>query len=229
MGILNPGDIGERITVISPHDDDGIIGVGGILCDAAKRGKAVAVVVMTNGCLGYSKPEEKHSIIATRAEETVRAYRIAGVENVLFFDFPDMGLWPYCCWETPDGKEGGYQKLIRHLREFKPETIFIPNREDIHPDHRAAYEICRVAIWQAQHSVAAEFGPPVAVKHVFVYQVWQPLPAISHRFALGKDKKLGEEKIEALRAFRSQGDIIAQIRHIGFEAEYLQELPASGF
>jgi LmbE family N-acetylglucosaminyl deacetylase len=221
--------------VVSPHDDDGIIGAGGLIAALAEEKKEVSVVIMTDGRLGYSKPEDRWTIVQTRAREAVDSYHALGVarDNINFLGYPDMSLWPYCAWKTPEGYSGGYRMLLIKLRHYKPQVVFIPNPEDIHPDHRATFEIARVAIWQAQKPVAADMGKPFRIERIFAYQTWQDLSEITHSFNLAlydsERKLLRKRKREALARFNSQKDIIASISKINFDEEVFREYPAEGF
>jgi len=232
---IRPEEFPQRIMVVSPHDDDGIIGAGGLIAALAEEKKDVSVVIMTDGRLGYSKPEDRETIVQTRAREAVYSYHALGVvrENIRFLGYPDMSLWPYCSWETPEGHTGGYRMLLVELRQLKPQVVFIPNPEDIHPDHRATFEIARVAIWQAQKPVAADMGKPIRIERVFAYQTWQELSVITHSFNLdlyeSARKLLRKQKRDALYRFNSQKDIIAAISKINFGEEVFREYPAEGF
>lgn len=221
--------------IVSPHDDDGIIGAGGLIAALTEEEKDVSVVIMTDGGLGYSEPEDRGTIAQTRMREAVDSYYSLGVarENIRFLGYPDMSLWPYCSWETPGGETGAYRMLLIELRMFGPQAVFIPNREDIHPDHRATFEISRVAIWQAQKPVAADIGKPIRIERVFAYQVWQKFTVITHFFDLNLYESaralLRKQKRNALYRFRSQRDIIAAISDINFSREVFREYPADGF
>lgn len=235
MKPLRPEEFPQKIMVVCPHDDDGIIGVGGLIAVLAEEERDVSVVIMTDGRLGYSRSEDRATIVETRVKETVDAYHSLGVrrEHIRFLGYPDMSLWPYCCWETPGGETGAYRMLLVELRMFAPQVVFIPNPADIHPDHRATFEIARVAIWQAQKPVAADMGNPITIQNVFAYQTWQGLVKVTHTFNLDlyypSRTLLRKRKRDAIYRFRSQKDIIAAISQTNFSEEVFQEFPAEGF
>lgn len=201
-----------KVVFISPHDDDCIIGCGGLL---SKLKNKKYVIVMTDGSLGYSNLEQKHIIERTRRKESKKAYGLLETEPI-FLDFPDMSLNAYKCWKTSDGKEGGYQKLLRTLRKIKPDTLFIPNLDSEHPDHQAANDIASVCSFQLQEHVAVDLGEPVKLSNIFIYKVRKKLEKSSHLIKL--DNTAQEVKKKVLSEFRSQKEILNDV-----DIEYRKE------
>lgn len=201
-------DLGGHLVIISPHDDDAALGAGGLIKARACLKKKTTVLILTDGSLGYSSPGEKGTIVGTRQKEARKCYGALGAA-VIFLGFPDMGLHPYRCWETPDAKGGAYQAVIRHLRGLGATALLIPNPTDRNPDHRAAYDIGQVAAFQAQSPVAAELGAPIGLKAVFCYAVWDRLPEESHvhRLTVGQL----DAKKDALAAYVSQAENIKSL------------------
>lgn len=198
-------DLGEHLVVISPHDDDAVLGAGGLIRARADGGLRTTVLVLTDGSLGYSSPEEKDTIVETRKRETEKCYGLLGAE-VIFLGFHDMSLNAYRCWETPDGKEGAYKAVIAKLRELNATSLLIPNPADRHPDHRAAYDIGRVAAFQAASPVAADLGAPIGLKAVFCCAVWDRLPEGTYEHRLTQEQLAAKK--DALAAYASQAKII---------------------
>ena len=60
----------EVLAVMSPHDDDAIIGAGYAICAAQKAGAEVYIVIFCKGDAGYSTVEEKETIEEVRTKET---------------------------------------------------------------------------------------------------------------------------------------------------------------
>ena len=213
-------DLGEHLVILSPHDDDAALGAGGLILKRSAAGKKTTVLVMTDGSLGYSSPEEKDSIIGTREEETRKCYAALGAK-VIFLGFPDMGLHPYRCWRTPDGRGGAYMITLATLRELDASALLLPNPADRHPDHQAAYDIGKVAGWQACSPIAAELGDPIDITHAFSYAVWDPLPDATH--VLGLAAKELEGKKGSLSAYESQGRVISGLLEQLSESEMFQQ------
>ncbi len=225
MRIMNR--LGEHLAIISPHDDDAVLSAGGLIKARANKKLKTTVLIMTDGSLGYSTPEEKDIIVETRKKETEKCYKALGAE-VIFLGFPDMSLNAYRCWDTPNGEEGAYKKVIRVLREINADCLLIPNPKDSHPDHKAAYDIGKVAEFQATSPVASELGEPIELKSVFCYGVQAQLPnlAIAHprltklvldhvvsKFTLNHKltKEEKKAKAEGIKAYQSQYSIIKNL------------------
>ncbi|OHB62493.1 MAG: hypothetical protein A2167_03260 [Planctomycetes bacterium RBG_13_46_10] len=84
----------ERFLVISPHDDDAVLGAG-LLIQLAKREKVpVHIMIVTDGSMGYCKSKERRTITEIRRSETFQCYQSLGVPkiNILWLGFPDCQL-----------------------------------------------------------------------------------------------------------------------------------------
>jgi LmbE family N-acetylglucosaminyl deacetylase len=127
----------------------------------------------------------------------------------LFLDYPDLSLRNFLCFETLDGRAGAYQSLLRTLREWRVETLLLPNAGDFHPDHKAANDAGLVAAEMARATLMPDLGPTAPLRAVFTYQVWEPLDRPTARLVL--DRRQGERKGEALSAFASQGTILQEL------------------
>ena len=80
IGVLFPG-FGENevLAVMSPHDDDAILGAGYAMLAAQQAGAEVYVVIFCRGDAGYSTVAEKASIEEVRTRETFDCYARLGV------------------------------------------------------------------------------------------------------------------------------------------------------
>jgi LmbE family N-acetylglucosaminyl deacetylase len=220
MENLDIKKLGRVVAIVCPHDDDGIIGCGALMNELYKNKIDVYAIILTDGSLGYSNIDDKDKIIEIRKKESRKSYNSINTD-VLFLDFPDMSLHPYRCWKTSDGKEGGYYKLLKVLREIKPDSIFIPNPLDINPDHKAAYDMCLASSFQLQEPVAVELGEPKELSNVFIYKVWDDLPKITHIFKINKDNKI--KKRDCVLQFKSQEKVLKSVE-INLEREEFQLL-----
>lgn len=220
MNQIKLEELGKSVVVVSPHDDDGVIGCGGILSDLSLASARTYVLIMTDGSLGYSSVEQKRTIKKTRHGEAESAYKILRAES-FFLGFQDMNLKPFACWETLSGKDGAYKKVLKILREVRPETVFIPNHLDWHPDHKASFEIGSSIANLAATRAVADFGEPINLRHLFSYKVWEELDRKTHTYELSR--KARKTKRKAISEFKSQVNILEEVT-IEFRKEVLQEL-----
>ena len=167
-----PGD--ERVVILSPHDDDGILGCGHVILAAQAFGGEVHVVIYSRGNLGYSKPEEKDTIVETRRAEAYNAYEAAGVPraNVHRLDFDDLSVLGFVGWRMPGGTEGTVAKLIPLLRKIRATRLLIPNHHRENVDHEAVYKSGVYEGPQVGDAIMADSGLADPVRSALQYSVW---------------------------------------------------------
>jgi LmbE family N-acetylglucosaminyl deacetylase len=169
-----------RILIVSPHPDDETIGCGGIL---AKYGSQCDVVVLTDGRLGMST-EKKQS------EEELAEIRKREFESAMQFfcvnKFQNLGI--------PDSQLKKYAGKVRDIDLRNYDYVFIPNRNERHPDHASAYKIIKNN-HRKQKSKA----------DLIEYEVWSPLIAPNCFLDISD---VMEAKIRGLEFYESQIELI---------------------
>ena len=115
------GPAGDRILVIAPHPDDEVIGPGGTLIRAARRGARVRVLYLTSG----------------EADETAeRETEARAVCDSLGFEYEFLG---HAVLGIP--LEETAKQLAETAASFQPNAQFLPFALDDHDDHRRASEV----------------------------------------------------------------------------------------
>ena len=214
----------ERITVLSPHDDDALLGAGYLLLAAISEGCEPYVLIFCDGRGGYSNIEEKDRIVSIRREESTNAYEKIGIkkENIMRFDYPDFSLKPNIGWVLPEGKEGTTIRTIKTLREIKPTRLLIPNEYRENMDHEALSYIGTYDGPQVGDPILADVGRPSRIKGFLKYSVWGDFspedallagrdPALRGNVAIKAGREVEEKIIQALKEFKSQERIIDQL------------------
>ena len=69
----------ERWMFVSPHDDDIVCGAGLTLQAGLAEGASVHALVVTDGRMGYCRPEHQHTIANIRMAEAKRSFEILGL------------------------------------------------------------------------------------------------------------------------------------------------------
>lgn len=142
-----------HLVVFGPHPDDAEIGAGGVLALHAARGERAAIVDLTRGELGSSGTPEQ------RLAESGAAAGILGVDRY------NAGL--------PDGRITGTpeqeRRCVELIRELRPQTVAIPWREDMHPDHVGAYHVLTQAVFKAALRRYDAGGEPHRVARTVFY------------------------------------------------------------
>jgi LmbE family N-acetylglucosaminyl deacetylase len=219
--VLTPGPW----LVVSPHDDDVILGMGMTVAAAIREGIEVHVAVATDGSLGYMQPHEQPSLVATRKRELAEAGVILGLPpaHVHSFDFPDGSLIAHQGCRPAGASPTLGQRLVALLRTVRPAAVFACTPRDIHPDHRVVASETDMACCWATSRIWLELGEPIADPARFEYAVYCPFSGAPD-LEISAPVDCLEQKLRSLFAFRSQGVIdpmIARLRADG-PFEYLR-------
>lgn len=123
----------KSLGIIVPHADDETLGCGGLIAEAARRGVAITVTILTDGAASHpgSAQWPPPRLAAQRRIEARAAVAILAGDaaRVVFADAPDgqLAAHPQVAQAVPDA------------------ALFVTCwRGDPHPDHRAAYDTARV-------------------------------------------------------------------------------------
>jgi LmbE family N-acetylglucosaminyl deacetylase len=122
---------GSPLLAIAPHPDDEIFGCGAITHAAARAGREVHIVVVTDGAA--------QGDAEVRRAESREAARRLGTPDPDFWGLSDRGLES----DLPELRD-----RIKHtLQKTRPELVLVPSPAELHPDHRAVglatYDILR--------------------------------------------------------------------------------------
>ncbi|MDO5579605.1 MAG: PIG-L family deacetylase [Planctomycetia bacterium] len=240
----NPADIWpnwqegkERWLFISPHDDDVACGAVKTLLAGMACGAEAFVGVVTNGKMGYCRPEHKYTICEIREKECRESFRMLGLkeENLFFLGFDDGSLYRQSgrrlVENDPDGPEiagatGLHNSLTWLVRQARPTRVFLPTISDLHPDHRMSNSESVISIFHALGSIWPELGEPISeIPLIYEYAAYSNFPTPpTLRIRVGQE--LFDRSLNALLAYKSQEQIeitIQRIRDTG-PKEFIREL-----
>lgn len=112
----------KKVVVISVHPDDETLGCGGTILKHLRGGDEVHCILVTSG-------NEKQKEVW---KEVKTAY---GFTSTIELDFPELDLADISLNQI-------IPALTQVISRIKPSILYIPNRSDIHSDHRAVFEAC---------------------------------------------------------------------------------------
>ena len=115
---------------VGAHPDDADIEFGGTAILLKDLGHDVVFVSVTVGSAGHQSMERK-ALAERRYAETQKVAKHLGITYIVM-DVPDGELVA----DLPTR-----HKLIRVIRQHKPDVIVSPRPNDYHPDHRAAGQL----------------------------------------------------------------------------------------
>ena len=180
----------KRVLVFWAHPDDELT-MARSIAKFSKMGVKVTVVIMTNGCEGYPDPKLKNKIVDIRAKEAKDCDKVLGIHKKIIMDIPDMGL-------TND--KPTVKKMIKVIRQAKPDAIFTHGPFDVHRDHIATHHVTKSAYFHAGEPVASDLGKPWKTPYLYYYKaVKEPLPRVVFDVSDMKEKSA-----EALATQKSQ-------------------------
>ena len=175
------------LVVIGPHPDDAELGAGGLLARAAKQGRRVGILDLTQGELG------SRGDIVTRELEANESAQLLGVsvrENVVL---PDGALA-----DTTEQR----MALVSAIRLLRPRVLIAPMSPDRHPDHEAAHALATSANFLAGLAKIDDGQPPHRAETVLFYHAYaqqETTPTLVQDVS-----ETFETKLAALRCYKSQ-------------------------
>ena len=188
----------KRALVICAHDDDEVIGPGGTIRKLANAGVHISTLILATGNEGYTRLEEKDTIVARRAEERAAAQRVLGTAECFVCDFHDF--------ENLDS-EPVYRTIMETVRRVQPHLIFTHLATD-YLAHRTLARVAPEAIWQAGWQCPLELGAPWSTGKVYQFSVLQTIAKPSHLVDI---TDTFPAKLEAMKAYRSQHEVVAGV------------------
>jgi LmbE family N-acetylglucosaminyl deacetylase len=161
------------VLAVFAHPDDAEICAGGLLAKWAAAGRAVHLLVLTNGDRGSQDPgRSREELAATRRTESEAAAAILGLVSVEILSIHDGELE-----NSPSVQEA----VIRRIREVRAETVvscdptavFFEGRYYNHSDHRNAGWIALDSVFPGSgnpHFFPEHLGEGLEVQEV--HDVW---------------------------------------------------------
>lgn len=132
--------------VIAPHQDDEVLGCGGLIASKREHNIPVQIVFVTDGGASHAWHPKFQSgeLIPIRKQEALTALKILGVDSsqIHFLNKPDSKLRFLDATE----RQKTIDELAQILQSCQPEEVYVPHRKDRTKDHEATYELVQEAI-----------------------------------------------------------------------------------
>jgi LmbE family N-acetylglucosaminyl deacetylase len=184
---------GSRLVVVAPHPDDEVLAAGGLLAAAARAGRELLLVAVTDGQASHPGSEQwpETDLARQRRGETAAALRVLGADTttVRRLGLADGSLAPQVL------------VLARTLAGLLSpgDVVVSPWRFDGHPDHEATGQAAGLA---ARSVGARHLEAPVGTWHWATPgdpRVPWPRAAVLYLGPI-----LAQQKRSAIRCFTSQ-------------------------
>ncbi|ENQ3104657.1 bacillithiol biosynthesis deacetylase BshB1 [Bacillus sp. 491mf] len=176
---------GLHILAFGAHADDVEIGMAGTIAKYTKQGYEVGICDLTEANLS------SNGTVELRKQEAMKAAHTLGVKKRMNLAMPDRGLYM---------KEEYIQEIVKIIRTYKPQIVFVPFYEDRHPDHANCAKLVEEAIFSAGIRKYMPEFPPHRVQSLNFYMING-----FHKpdFCIDISSSISD-KIAALEAYESQ-------------------------
>ncbi len=141
--------------IISAHSDDDLVCAGSVF-KLQDQGYETYEILLTNSEEGNDRRNGKllrdqKEVIRLREDEFNTATKFLGVKKKFVFGEEDLNL---------EFSKELMLKVVKIIREIKPQIIFTMNEKDYHKDHIAAAKITEEATFWAATGIRPELGNP---------------------------------------------------------------------
>lgn len=119
-----------NVLCIAPHPDDETIGCGGTIAKHKAGGDTIYWLLVTNVSGEDGWPAD---IVSGRQQEIETVRRIYGFDGLFKLDFPTTKLDVLPRVTLIDS-------MARIIQEVCPDTVYLPNRSDVHSDHQIVFQ-----------------------------------------------------------------------------------------
>ncbi len=192
---LQPPGWTERVRatsalVLAPHQDDEVLGCGGLVAQLTAAGAAVRVLFLTDGGGGVEATEDREAYGRQRREEAAKVCEILGLAGCDHLGLPDGALD-----QRLDEVEQG---IRRALFTQRPELLLVPSPLEVSRDHRAAFAALHRLLAPVREG--SDFPEPLRDLRILLYEVNHP----GHPDLLVDVSAEAERLEKAMAAYASQ-------------------------
>lgn len=191
-----------RILVIAPHADDEVIGCGAAIDYFVTKGAEVCVLIVTTES-DRSIAKTYHYTPEERIQESYLAKEILGYSELLYFNFPELKLRKDTVLQ-----ERFCGELSALIGSRNPDCIFIPNANEMHPDHQV---IGRLSHHTILCGLQEKRFSDLAI--MVVYEIWGPVLMNSY---LEVTDTAYQKKVKSIQCYASQLSSVDYERIIRF-------------
>jgi LmbE family N-acetylglucosaminyl deacetylase len=112
----------NKILILSPHPDDGILGAGGTISRFIEEGKEVWYLIFSWQNQGFSMEEIENSLLTLGIRR----------KNIIILDYPVRRF--------NEKRQEILQEMVSFRSKIAPELIFCHSSDDTHQDHKVVRE-----------------------------------------------------------------------------------------
>jgi len=197
----------RKVLILAPHTDDGEFGCGGSIVKFLEEGKDIYYVA-------FSTAEES---VPEGMPKNILEIEVKKATNRLGIPASNLIIYKFQVRKLNYVRQEILEELVKIKKEISPDLVFIPSPNDLHQDH---------------YTVAMEGMRAFKQISIFGYEIpWNNITFHTQAF-IKLEKKHVEEKIKALKAYKSQSHrfyasenfilSLAKARGVQIGAEYAE-------
>ena len=137
----------NKILVVAVHPDDETLGCGGSLLKHKANGDQIHWLICTT-------LNKNHSYYQTREKEINKVSKLFNFNSVQRLQFETAKVDQYSMTEI-------IEKISKAINKVKPDTVYLPFKEDVHTDHKKIFE--------ASYSCSKSFRYPF-IKKIYMME-----------------------------------------------------------
>ncbi len=210
----------KKILIVAPHQDDEVLGCGGLIAYAIEQGSTVEVVHVFAGTTGISYlPNGEQTSTARRKEAQ------AAADDMGFTLYKDLGFVD----RTNPSENEVQRALINVIRRSSPDVLLLPHADESDVEHAMVSRVGKQAAWlSAAHiETGSEDASIRALDAVLYYSVWTPLSSPTLYLDI---TNFIDKKQRALSKYVSQMEATSwEHGSIGINAYFGTKLLAKGY
>jgi LmbE family N-acetylglucosaminyl deacetylase len=191
----------NNILIIAAHQDDETIGCGGSIKKWHLENKVINLALFTDGSTGMDQLNLYDSITEVRNKELDQVKNILGINKI-------VSLNEKC--QNIQNNQTTFHKVIKLIREYKPDLVITHSNIDKHRDHRIINEIVIEACWKAQENIHSELGKQHKIKDLWAFEITDLLPKVDYVVDITNTYNY---KIKAMNTYNSQHNIMKGINN----------------
>jgi len=170
----------KKIIFFCAHPDDDAFSSGALIYKLTRNKNKIYCIYLTISSRSVKRDIPNEEKIKIRKNEAEKSCKILGTRAIfLDLDKPRLKI-----------NEENVGKVIKILKKERPDIIFLPIKNDLHPTHRKVNSIVMKA---------TEFA---IIKQKIFYEAWTPIQKPNFIFFF--DKKIMKIKIKAMKQHKSQ-------------------------
>lgn len=180
----------KKTLIIAPHADDEVLGCGGFISKFNKK-HIIHVLVMTNANRGDPKKYSDSTIKKIR-KESIKAAKALNINKISFKEFPAPNLDQFPMSVIAES-------IYNYINKFNPDTVFIPDKTDLHFDHKVIFHASLIA----SRPVKKRF-PKYIISYETLSETEWETEKFNPNFFVQLSEKNIRDKIKAFKQYKSQ-------------------------